>query len=211
MKLIGVDVGGTFTDLVFTDTNTQTTAIHKVPTTPGDPAEGVLQGILELCQKQGIDPLSLQHVLHGTTIATNAVLEHRGASTAMITSAGFRDVVHIGRHQRPENYSIAQEIPWQDRVLAKRRHRKTVAERRIPPHGEVLTPLDEAAVRQAALELRAEGVEAVAICFYLPTSTPVTRSALPLSFVRCSPKRLLPPLPVSHRSFASSSVLPRHS
>lgn len=165
MQLIGVDVGGTFTDVVYTDTGTAHTLIHKVPTTPQDPSQGVLQGILELCQRHAIDPAGIQHVFHGTTIATNAVLEGKGAVTGMITSQGFRDVVHIGRHQRPENYSIRQEIPWQDRILVKRRHRKTVAERRVPPKGEVLIPLDEAAVRQATRELRDAGVEAIAIGF----------------------------------------------
>ena len=78
----------------------------------------------------------------------------------MVTSAGYRDIVHIGRHQRPQHYSIQQEVPWQDRVLVKRRHRKTVSERRIPPLGAVLTPLNEDEVRQAAHELKAAGVDA---------------------------------------------------
>ena len=96
---------------------------------------------------------------------TNAVLEHRGAVTGMITTAGYRDIVHIGRHQRPQHYSIRQEVPWQDRPLVRRRHRLTVAERLVPPRGEVLIPLDEAAVRAAARNLRDAGIEAVAICF----------------------------------------------
>ncbi len=165
MKLIGVDVGGTFTDVVFTDTQAATTVIHKVPTTPRDPSEGVLSGIRELCELHGIHRAELDHVLHGTTIATNAVLEQDGARTGMITSDGYRDIVHIGRHQRPQHYSIQQEVPWQDRVLVKRRDRKTVAERRVPPTGDVVVPLDEAAVRVAARELKESGVEAVAVCF----------------------------------------------
>ena len=101
MKLIGVDVGGTFTDIVLTDTDTKNTLIHKVPTTPADPSQAVVNGIVELCEKQGIDKSTIQHVLHGTTIATNAVLEQNGAVTGMVTSEGYRDIVHIGRHQRP--------------------------------------------------------------------------------------------------------------
>ena len=104
-------------------------------------------------------------MFHGTTIATNAILEHDGAVTGMITTGGYRDILHIGRHQRPQHYSIMQDIPWQDRPLVKRRHRKTVKERLVPPKGEVLEPLDEAGVRQAARELKEAGVEAIAICF----------------------------------------------
>ncbi|MEQ8247689.1 MAG: hydantoinase/oxoprolinase family protein [Alphaproteobacteria bacterium] len=165
MKLVGVDVGGTFTDLVFTDTTTNQTIIHKVPTTPHDPSEGVMSGLLELCERNGIDRATIDHVLHGTTIATNAVLEHDGSLTGMVTTKGYRDIIHIGRHQRPEHYSIMQEIPWQDRPLIKRRHRKTVAERIAPPKGEVLVALDENDVRVAARALKAEGVEAIAVCF----------------------------------------------
>jgi N-methylhydantoinase A/oxoprolinase/acetone carboxylase beta subunit len=194
MKLIGVDVGGTFTDVVLTDTSRQQTYIHKVPTTPHDPSEGVLQGIVEICTAQGIDQSQIDHVLHGTTIATNAVLEQNGAVAGMITSAGYRDIVHIGRHQRPQHYSIRQEVPWQDRVLVKRRHRKTVSERRIPPLGAVLTPLAEDEVRQAARELKAAGVEAVAVCFLFSYIDPthevraaeLIREEFPQAFVTTS-------------------------
>jgi N-methylhydantoinase A len=165
MRLIGVDVGGTFTDIVFADTEGSRTLIHKVPTTPDDPARGVIVGIVELCEREGIPRAAIDHVLHGTTIGTNAVLEHKGAVTGMITTAGYRDITHIGRHQRPQHYSIRQEVPWQDRPLAKRRHRLTVAERIVPPRGDVLVPLDEAAVRDTARTLRDAGVEAIAVCF----------------------------------------------
>ncbi len=165
MKLIGVDVGGTFTDLVYSDTETQETVIHKVPTTPDDPSRGVIDGLCALCERVGVARDAVGHLLHGTTIATNAVLEYQGAKTGMVTTEGYRDIVHIGRHQRPQHYSIMQEVPWQDRPLVRRRHRMTVPERLTPPHGEVLTPLDEAAVREAARALKAAGVEAIAVCF----------------------------------------------
>jgi N-methylhydantoinase A len=142
MKLIGVDIGGTFTDLVFTDTVDGRTHVHKVATTPDDPAQGVVDGIRELCQRFSIAADEVDHVLHGTTIATNAVLEYKGATTGMVTTEGYRDILHIGRHQRPQHYSIMQEIPWQDRPLVRRRHRKVVRERLVPPRGEVLVPLD---------------------------------------------------------------------
>ena len=142
MKTIGVDVGGTFTDLVLSDMSTGDLAIHKVSTTPHDPSEGVLTGIRELCSQNRIDPTEIGYVFHGTTTATNAVLENRGAKAGLITNQGFRDIVHIGRHQRIEHYSIMQELPWQSRPLVQRRHRKTVGGRLIPPTGQELVPLD---------------------------------------------------------------------
>ena len=160
MYLIGVDVGGTFTDIVLADTGDGEgsagsggggrTIIHKTPTTPDDPSRGVVRGIAELCERFGVPRDAIDHVLHGTTIATNAALEYDGAVTGMITTAGYRDILHIGRHQRPQHYSIRQEIPWQDRPLVRRRHRLTVEERLVPPRGEVRVPLDEEGVRAAA-------------------------------------------------------------
>ena len=165
MRLIGVDVGGTFTDVVFVDTETDQIAIHKLPTSAHDPSIGVLNGITELCHTAGIAPATVDLVYHGTTIATNALLEYKGATAGMVTTQGYRDIIHIGRHQRPHHYSIQQEIPWQDRPLVRRRHRKVVPERLIPPRGEVLIPLDEDAVRQAARELKQAQVESIAVCF----------------------------------------------
>lgn len=165
LLLVGVDVGGTFTDVILADPDSGSHHAHKVPTTSDDPAVGVQQGITEACADASADIAGLRFLFHGTTIATNTMLEHAGARVGLITTEGFRDVLHIGRHQRPENYSIMQEVPWQDRPLAQRRDRRTVPERVIPPNGEVLRPLDEDAVRAAARELRADGCEAIAICF----------------------------------------------
>ena len=165
MKTIGVDVGGTFTDIVYCDLDTNQVAIHKVSTTPDDPSRGIIQGIAEICRDNGIAPGDIDYVLHGTTTATNAVLEHKGARAGMLTNEGFRDIIHIARHQRVEHYSIMQELPWQSRPLVKRRHRKVVKGRLAPPRGEELVPLDENGVLEAARVLKAEGVEAVAVCF----------------------------------------------
>ncbi len=165
MKLIGVDVGGTFTDVVYTDTDTHQVLIHKVPTTSVDPSVGVITGITDLCKRNEIKLTDIQQIYHGTTIATNALLEYKGARAGVITTKGYRDILHIGRHQRPQHYSIQQEIPWQDRPLARRRHRKVVTERLVPPKGEVLLPLNEDEVREAVRALKAEGVEAIAVCF----------------------------------------------
>src|ERR1700730_13239100 len=155
MKTIGVDVGGTFTDIVYCDLDTGQVAIHKVSTTPDDPSRGIVQGIAEICRDSGVASGDVDYVLHGTTTATNAVLEHKGARAGMLTNEGFRDIIHIARHQRVEHYSIMQELPVQNRSLVRRRHRKVCPGRLAPPLGEELMPLDEAAVVTAARELRA--------------------------------------------------------
>ena len=165
MHLIGVDVGGTFTDVVYINSETGVVDIHKIPTTPEDPSKAVVSAIEEMCRRADVAPSSLDHVLHGTTVATNAVLQYDGVETGMVTTKGYRDILHIGRHQRPEHYSIMQRIPWQDRPLVRRRHRLTVAERLHPPRGEVAEPLDEDGVRQAARTLKQAGVKAIAVCF----------------------------------------------
>jgi N-methylhydantoinase A len=183
MRLIGVDVGGTFTDLVYADTEAGQTGVHKISTTPDDPSRGVVAGLTALCDKYAIPRDTIDVVFHGTTIATNSILEHDGAVTGMITTGGYRDILHIGRHQRPQHYSIMQDIPWQDRPLVKRRHRKTVKERLVPPKGAVLEPLDEAGVRQAVRELKDAGVQAIAICFLFSYLDP-SHEARALAIVR---------------------------
>jgi N-methylhydantoinase A len=173
MHLVGVDVGGTFTDVVLADLESGAHVVHKLPTTVDDPSAGVRDAVLAACRGAGVDPGSLAYVFHGTTIATNTMLQHSGAQVGVITTEGFRDILHIGRHQRPQNYSIMQEIPWQDRPLARRRHRLTVSERIVPPRGEVVRELDEEAVRDAARRLREAGCEAIAICLLFSYLNPV--------------------------------------
>ena len=173
MKLVGVDVGGTFTDVIFADTESGRTEIHKVPTTPDDPSDGVSTAISGLCERHNIAPTEINHLLHGTTIATNAILQHDGAKTGMITTRNYRDILHIGRHQRPEHYSIMQEVPWQDRVLVRRQHRLTASERIAPPTGQVLTELDEDEVRTAIQALKKADVESIAVCFLFSYLNPV--------------------------------------
>lgn len=162
---MGVDVGGTFTDLVLVDDETGSIALNKVPTTAEDPSLGTISGALELCKSAGVAPAAVQQFFHGTTIATNIVLEHNGAKTGMITTEGYRDILHIARHKRPHNFSIQQDLPWQTHPLVRRRHRLPVRERVLAPKGEVAKPLDEAQVRDAVRKLKASGVEAVAVCF----------------------------------------------
>ncbi|MDT2076051.1 MAG: hydantoinase/oxoprolinase family protein, partial [Planktomarina sp.] len=194
MKSIGVDVGGTFTDLIYFDPENGDIGIHKIATTPENPSLGVIAGIKVLCNLNDVKPSDIDHVFHGTTIATNAVLEGEGARTGMITNDGFRDVLHIGRHQRVEHYSIMQELPWQNRPLIARRDRKTVSGRLIPPTGEQLVPLNEAEVHAAAVDLLESGVEAVAICFLFSYLNPahenrakaIVQEVMPDAFVATS-------------------------
>lgn len=194
MKAIGIDVGGTFTDLIYIDRESGDQGIHKVATTPDDPSLGVITGLGELMAQGSIAPGDISHIFHGTTTATNAVLEAKGARSGMITNDGFRDVLHIGRHQRPEHYSIMQQIPWQNRPLIKRQYRKTVPGRLVPPTGAELEPLDEDAIRLAAQELKAEGVNAVAVCFLFSYLNPahearakaIVEAEMPDAFVTTS-------------------------
>src|SRR5262245_2589785 len=148
MRRIGVDVGGTFTDLILVDEEQGRITVDKVASTPDDPARAVVAGVEQLCAKAGVALADVDNLLHGTTIATNIVLTHSGAEVGMLTTEGFRDILHIARHKKPFNFSLQQELPWQSRPLAKRRHRLTVRERVAVPHGEVLEPLDEAEVRE---------------------------------------------------------------
>ena len=154
---IGIDIGGTFTDAVAVSPRGLSTA--KVPSRPDQPGAAVLAALDALQLDQEPD-----RFLHGTTLITNMLLEHKGAPTGFITSQGMRDLVHIGRHERPLNYAIRQEIPQQHYPPVPRRWRLAVPER-ISAQGEVVIPLEEKTVRQAARQLHEAGVEAIAIGF----------------------------------------------
>ena len=158
---VGVDVGGTNTDVTLVAGDQE--FIHKTPSTD-DPSESTARGVAEICDIANVDPSDVDQILHGTTVATNALIEYEGAKTGMLTTEGFRDVTHIGRHRKPHNFSLQQTVPWQERPIVERRHRKTVPER-IQPPGEVITPLDEDAVREATHELVETGIESIAVCY----------------------------------------------
>ncbi|HST26722.1 MAG TPA: hydantoinase/oxoprolinase family protein [Gaiellaceae bacterium] len=164
MKRVGVDVGGTFTDLIYVDDEAGVIRVHKLPTTPGDPSQGTVQGIEEVTRSAGESPSALDSVFHGTTIATNIVIEHNGATVGMITTEGYRDILHIARHKKPLNFSNYQDLPWQRYPVVRRRYRLTVPER-ITKDGSVLVPLDEEKARAQVRALKEAGVDAVAVCF----------------------------------------------
>ena len=156
---IGVDVGGTFTDVVLEHDGALTTA--KVLTTPSAPDEAVLAGVDDVLARAGVDPAAVGLLIHGTTLATNAIIERKGALTALVTTEGFRDVLDIGYESRYDQYDIMIEKPP---ALVPRERRLVVPER-VDVHGRVLMPLDEAAVGKVAGELAQLGVESVGIGF----------------------------------------------
>ena len=168
MIRVGVDVGGTFTDIVVERSGArgrQSIFVHKVASTPEDQSVGVVKGILEVCKIAGVGPNEVDVVFHGTTVATNMVIERKGANVGMITTRGFRDILHMARHKRPHNFSLQYDVPWQSMPLVKRRNRIVVDERLMPPTGEIETPLDETQVRAAAELFKKRGLDAVIICF----------------------------------------------
>lgn len=166
---IAVDIGGTFTDIEILDANSGAIYEWKTPSTPSDPSIGLLAGIRDASQHFGFAADNVRYLLHGTTIATNAVLERKLPSGAMITTAGFEDVMQIGRHGRTDVYAItlAQAPP-----LVARRLCLGVRER-INAEGTVTVPLDENEVRQAAARLSQAGVQSVAVCLLHGYANPV--------------------------------------
>ena len=161
MYRIGFDVGGTFTDFTLHDTGTGALHHFKLPTTPADPSRAIADGVAALMATHKIAPDQISFVGHGTTIATNMVIERRGVPTGLITTKGFRDVLEIGRQVRPHlyDYTVRTSPP-----LVPRERRIEVPER-LDADGAVLLPLDDAAVLAAARTLGEQGVQAIAICF----------------------------------------------
>ncbi len=159
---IGVDIGGTFTDVVCRLADGRLRAV-KLPTTHGDPSRAVRQALAHLATAWSVPPASIAHFSHGTTLATNAVLERKGARIGLITTAGFRDVLEIGRQYRRSPYEIdpPAEAPG---FLIPGALRKEVRER-VDHTGAVVVALDEAELAARARELVDAGVEAIAICF----------------------------------------------
>jgi N-methylhydantoinase A len=158
---VGFDVGGTFTDFTLLAEHSGELHYFKAPSTPHDPSEAIQTGLAHLMQAYEIAGSELVHVGHGTTVATNMVIEHRGSRCALVTTRGFRDVLEIARQTRPHlyDYNVTKPDP-----LAPRELRFEVTER-VAADGTVLQPLDEAEVTAIAQQLIEANVEAVAICF----------------------------------------------
>lgn len=158
---LAIDVGGTFTDVALIDDASGEVWFGKVLSTPDDPSRGSLVGAAEALERAGVAGDAVQGVVHATTVATNAVLEGKGAATGLITTAGFRDVLEMGRESRYDIYDLGIQSPP---PLAPRRRRAEVRER-IDADGDVLTPLAREDVEQAARRLvDTAGVRSIAIC-----------------------------------------------
>ncbi len=192
---LAVDIGGTFTDLAIERGAERWTA--KVLTTPAAPEKGVLEGVQVVLARAGLVPADIALVIHGTTLATNAVIERKGAKTALLTTEGFRDVLALGNESRYDQYDLNIELP---QPLVPRRWRLSVTER-LDNTGKVLLPLDEAAVERHVAFMRAEGIEAVAIGFLHAFVNPAHEKQ-----AAAIVKRLWPEVPVSLSSEVSPEM-----
>jgi N-methylhydantoinase A len=192
---IGVDIGGTFTDLVWVDEATGAVRVGKLLTTPKDPSQAVEEGAVTLLHEAGAGASAVRALIHGTTLATNALIERKGARVGLLATAGFRDAVEIGREGRYDMYDLFIDPPV---PLVPRQLRIEVSER-ILADGAVLRPLDLAQARAAIAEVGALGAEAIAICLLHAYRNPVHERALA---ALCA--EILPGVPVS----CSSDVVP---
>lgn len=158
---LGIDVGGTFTDLVLIDEHTKKIHVTKVPSTPKSPDQGVIHGIRRASQLFGFKFAEIDFLIHGTTVATNALIERKGIETALITTEGFRDILHIGRQIRPKLYDFFERRP--DPLVP--RHLRFEVPERILYTGEIVKPLEEDVVRFIARQLLRWGIKVVCVCF----------------------------------------------
>jgi len=156
---VGVDVGGTFTDFYAFDENHAAICVHKRPSTPENPATAILAGLDDLARDQGVTPTDISRFAHGTTVATNALIQRRGAKVALITTEGFRDLLEIGRQIRPKMYDLKADEPP---PLVPREHRFEVSER-VGADGKVVTNLTDREIDDAIDKIRESGAEACAV------------------------------------------------
>lgn len=157
---LGIDIGGTFTDLSLIDDETQSITTHKVQSTPKSPSRAVSRGIVEVMQRVGASPADIGSFVHGTTIALNAVLERRGSQVALLVSEGTRDILELGRQRKSDLFNLRAVMP---KPLVPRRRVFEIAGR-MAADGQLMAPLDEGAVASAIASLPPE-VESVALCF----------------------------------------------
>ena len=171
---LGIDIGGTFTDLVIHDPRDGRAIIWKESTTPDDPARGALEGTRRVLAKAGVQPDQVGRVVHATTLFTNALIERKGARTGLLTTAGFADVLEIARERKYELYDLFIEMP---RPLVPRPWRREARER-LAPDGSVEIALDVEAALAEVAELVEQGVESLAICFLHSYANPAHERAI---------------------------------
>jgi N-methylhydantoinase A len=191
---VGVDIGGTFTDIVLLadDGSTHT---RKVPSSVDDYGRAIAQGLGQLFAEQGIAGDAVEEIRHGTTVASNAILEHKGPRTGLITTKGFRDVLEIRNLRMPRLYDIG----WTKPPPLVPRHLRVPVDERIDARGDVVRPLDPADAERAVRHLLNQGVEALAVCLLNCFANPAHEQ-----IVNAAAQRLAPDLPIS----ISSEVLP---
>ncbi len=158
--LIGIDVGGTFTDFHALDTASGAVRLFKHPSTPADPAAAILDGLRAMMAAHGVEAAGIGRIAHGTTVATNALIQRRGGAVALITTAGFRDLLEIGRQTRPHMYDLQTDRPP---PLAPRERRFEVEER-MTAEGAAIAPLTDEAIEAAVEAAIASGADACAVC-----------------------------------------------
>src|SRR5215218_1559721 len=192
---VGVDIGGTFTDVALVDEATGEIGVAKVPTTPRDLAEGVLAALGSALESHGVEASQVGLLAHATTVVTNAILEGRGARAALITTRGFRDVLELRRSARADLYDLFQDAPA---TLVPRRHRYEITER-IGADGAVVTPLADREIDALIATFKAERVEAIAVSLMFSFLNPEHERRLGARL-----RAALPGLPI----YLSCEVLP---
>ncbi len=185
---LGVDVGGTFTDLALYDTETNQLEFAKTPSTPVNQALGVAAGIRELMERHAVSPDRIDFFIHGTTVATNTLLERTGAKTALVVTAGFRDILQIGRQDRPDLYDWRIRRP--DPLVP--RHLRFEAQERVVHTGDVLKPMETGTLDDIVERVKNSGVDAVAVCLLHSYANPAHEQAIGDAI-----RRELPGIPVS--------------
>jgi N-methylhydantoinase A len=187
MIRLGVDIGGTFTDLVLLDEETGALTVAKVPSVPADPASALVAAVRRALERAGASPDRVALLSHGSTIVTNAVLEEKLPPTALVTTEGFRDVLEIGRHLRPDMYDLFQDKP---RPIVPRERRFGVRER-TGADGDVLVALDDDSARRVIDAIRGSGVQAVAVSFLHAYANPANESAMKQRLADALPQTLV--------------------
>ncbi|GGB39230.1 hydantoinase/oxoprolinase family protein [Virgibacillus dakarensis] len=159
--MVGVDVGGTFTDITMIDSVTGNVNNHKLPSTPEDPSIAIMKGIEELLALHNVPNDQVTYLAHGTTVATNAIIERKGAKTALIVTKGFKDLLEIGRQTRPSLYDLFKEKP-EPVISGDIRYE---VEERLYANGSVRTPINKDQLKEIVTDIKRRGITSIAVCF----------------------------------------------
>ncbi|MEI3605110.1 hydantoinase/oxoprolinase family protein [Pseudogracilibacillus sp. SE30717A] len=167
--MVGVDVGGTFTDVTLVDPTSGNIENHKLPSTPQDPSKAIMNGIRDLLDKHSIPNGQVTYLAHGTTVATNALIERKGAETALIVTEGFKDLLEIARQTRPSLYDLFQEKP-EPMISGELRFE---VEERLYSNGTVRTPINRKQLGKIIEEIKSKGIKSIAVCFLFSFNNPI--------------------------------------